>query len=84
MTNLDTALVFLILVWSVIFIIFGVAMVIIMISLKKSIDKINNILSDAEDFTHGVSVTGKAAASTILGLLGKVKRSSEPKKISRR
>ena len=80
---IDQVLIFLVLVWTVIFIVFGIAMVIILVSVKKSLDKINNILSDAEDFTHGVSVTGKAAAGTIMGLLGKLKV-HERKKLSKR
>jgi uncharacterized protein YoxC len=82
--TVENALIFLTLIWTVIFLLFGVVMVIILISVKKTLDKINNILSDAEDFTHGVSVTGKAAASTLMGLLGRARRSQEPKKLSRK
>lgn len=74
MNTLETALVILVSIWSIIFIIFGVSMVVIFLSLKKSIDKINNILSEAEDLTHGVSVTGKAVAGSILGFLNKNKQ----------
>jgi len=82
-TTVDSALIFLILVWSVIFIIFGVAMVIILFQVKKSIDRINNILSDAEDFTHGVSLTGKAAAGALKGILDLTQRNAR-KKLSRK
>ena len=82
--TVENALIFLILIWTVIFLVFGLVMVFILISVKKSLDKINNILSDAEGFTHGVSVTGKAAAGALMGILGKTRRSLEPKKLARK
>lgn len=71
MTPIETALIVLIIVWSIIFIIFGVAMFIILLGVKKGIDKINSILDDAHTLTSGVSRPIQAATNTLMGLVGK-------------
>ncbi len=64
MSALEIALVVLVSIWSLIFIIIAVAMLILLKELKKALDKINNILEDAENVTSGVS-----AAATGIGKL---------------
>lgn len=65
MSPLEIALVVLVSIWSLLFIIIAAAMFILLKELKKALDKINNILEDAENVTSGVS----AAASGIGKLL---------------
>lgn len=52
---LESALIALVLVWTLIFIILGIALIILLHGVKKSLERINNILADAQDFTHNVS-----------------------------
>ncbi len=77
MTTLEGALVFLILIWTVIFIIFGISMVIVMMGLKKSIDKINRILDSAQNITESLNTPAKAAASAAGAIVGLIERFSK-------
>ena len=74
----------LVVVWTVIFIIFGIAMVIILAGLKKSIDKINQILENANQLTQSLNTPAKAAASAagvVMGLIEKFRDNRSPKKV---
>lgn len=55
---LEGALIALVLVWTLIFVILGIALIIILHGVKKSLDTVNTILSDAQDFTHNVAKAG--------------------------
>jgi len=55
---LEGALLVLVVVWTLVFVILAIASVVILSGVKRSLDKVNNILSDAEDFTHNVSKAG--------------------------
>jgi hypothetical protein len=74
MTPVETALIVLVIIWSIIFIVFGAAMILIMWGVRKALDKVNNILDDAEKISSGVSLPIRAAASAILGLMEKGKK----------
>lgn len=65
MSSLDTALVVLVSVWSIIFIIFGLAMIIILVQVKRALEKINHILQTADTVTEGVSIPLNAALSSV-------------------
>lgn len=71
MTPVDTALVILVSIWSFIFIIIAIGLIIVLYQVKKAIDKINRILANAEDVTEGVSAPLKMAAATLKSWLGK-------------
>lgn len=79
MGALEGALVTLVLIWTVIFIILGIAVVVLLIGLKKSLDRVNNILANAEEFTHSVANVGKPAkfVSFIWNLINKDKSSKK-------
>jgi hypothetical protein len=72
MSPLEIALVILVSVWSLIFIIMAVAMIVLLLGLKKAIDKINNILGQGEDVAQGLGAIGKVAATGASGLLLKM------------
>lgn len=86
MTTLEGALVFLILIWTLIFIIFGVALTIILVGLKKSIDKINRILDNAENLTHSLNTPAKAAATAAGAAMGLLEKflSNKSRKVSKK
>jgi uncharacterized protein YoxC len=69
MTPLETALVVLVIIWTIIFALLAVAMVVLLLGLKKALDKINNILSQGEDMARGLGVVGKATAGGLAGIL---------------
>lgn len=65
MSSLEGALVILVSVWSIIFIVLGVAVFIILRQIKKALDKINHILSRAEEVTEGVGTVSKIATASM-------------------
>lgn len=74
MTPIETALIILVIIWSIIFIVFGAAMIIILWGVKRALDKVNNILDDAEKISSGVTLPLRAAAASIMGLIQKGKK----------
>jgi hypothetical protein len=80
---LEGSLIALVVVWTLIFVVFGVAMMILLKGVKKSLDRIDNILSDAENFTHSVSSgPGRAVGSAIMGMIDQI-RGSKDKRINK-
>lgn len=73
MSPLELALVILISIWSLIFIIIAIALLVLLREVKQALDKINRILTSAEKFTEGVGGF-RAAANGIIKLLGKRKK----------
>lgn len=79
MSPLEIALVVLVSIWSLLFIIIAAAMFILLKELKKALDKINNILEDAEHVASGVKVVASGAAS----IFGKSRVASVKKLVAR-
>ena len=71
MGALETVLVILILVWTIIFIIVGIAVVIFLKGIKSALDRINHILETADSVAEGVSIPVKAVAGALMGMAGK-------------
>ncbi len=69
MSPLEIALVTLVVIWTLMFALLAVAMVVLLLGLKRALDKINNILSQGEEMAHGLGAIGKVTASGIGGLL---------------
>ncbi len=70
----------LVLIWTLIFVVFGIALVVILHGVKKSLDKINNILSNAEEFSGNVARAGtplKFLGSVVEGFMNRGKKSSK-------
>jgi biopolymer transport protein ExbB/TolQ len=68
MGAVEGALIVLIILQSIVMVIIAIALIVIFFSVKKGVDRVNEILSSAEDIVHGV----KSATSSGLGsLLGK-------------
>jgi len=82
MSPLETALVVLVIIWTIIFALLAVAMVVLLLGLKKALDKINNILTQGEDMARGLGAVGKVTAGGLAGLL--VKTAAEKLKSSSR
>lgn len=71
MGALEIALVILVTIWTVIFIIIGVAVVIFLKGIKQALDRINHIIETADSMAEGVSGPIKAAAAGLAGIVGK-------------
>lgn len=82
MSTLEIALVILVSIWSLIFLIIALALLILLRQLKKALDKINNILQTAEDVTEGVKVPLKVAAALGLATFFGKKGAAAVKKIT--
>lgn len=65
MEALDTALIILVAIWSIIFLVLGIALIIFLRQVKLALDKVNRILQNAEDFTEDVGVPVRAVSATI-------------------
>lgn len=74
MTPLETALVILVSIWSIIFIIIAAALIIILSKVQSALNKINKILDTAENVTEGVGGPLKTVASSIFEFLRKRKK----------
>lgn len=89
MSPLELALVLLVTIWSIIFVVIGVSLVLLLREVKKALDSINHILENAENITEDVGSSLKTAASGVAGLLAnnlirsvftKVAKLKQPKK----
>lgn len=73
MDPLELALVILVSLWSLIFLILGIALIVIMKQVTQALEKINRILQTAENVSEGVGVPLKVAASSLMGFMRKDK-----------
>lgn len=71
MNGLEIALVLLVSVWTLIFIILAVVMLIIFLAIKRAVDKFNNLLDQTERAAEEVQLPLKMAMAGIAGLASK-------------
>lgn len=71
MNPLEVALVILVLLWTLIFIIIGLAIWFLFKSLKKVLDKMNQILDTTEEIAEGARIPAKIVMASILAFLTK-------------
>ncbi|OGE30913.1 hypothetical protein A2631_04495 [Candidatus Daviesbacteria bacterium RIFCSPHIGHO2_01_FULL_44_29] len=69
MTPIEIFLIIIITIWTLVFIAFGVALVFVLIQLKKALDKVNQMIETAEEVTQDVGNSLKNAASGMAGLV---------------
>lgn len=65
MTGLEVFLIIVITIWSLVFIAFGIALVFVLIQLKKALDKVNIMIDTAEEVTHEVGTSFRNIAAGI-------------------
>lgn len=67
MDPIQFALVVLIVIQSIILVIIAIALVVIFVSIKKGIDRVNHILSTVEDVADGVKKAANAGLANVVG-----------------
>lgn len=75
MSLLESALVVLISIWSIIFVVVGIFLIVLLVSVKKALDKINKILKTTENVTEGVGVPLTILIEKITNFFSKKKSS---------
>lgn len=70
-TPVETALVVLISIWSVIFVVVGIFLIILLISVKQALDKVNKILKTTENMADNVSGPLSSITSLIASFIKK-------------
>lgn len=71
MSSLEIFLIITITIWTSVFIVFGVALVVVLIQLKKALDKINQMIETAEEVTQDVGSSLKTAATGVTAIITK-------------
>lgn len=71
MSPLEIALIVLIAIWSIIFIIIAVALVIFILTIKKALNKASNILDKTEAVANKVDLPSKVVIASIVGFIAK-------------
>lgn len=71
MDVLQLVLVILVSVWTAIFVVVAVAVYLIFRSIKRSVDKVNNILDATEEIAEGAKIPSKIAMAAVVGFLAK-------------
>lgn len=68
MDPLEAALIILVLLWSLVFLIIGIFLIVVIKRITQALDKINRILQTAENVSEGIGIPLKAAASSLIGM----------------
>jgi membrane-anchored glycerophosphoryl diester phosphodiesterase (GDPDase) len=71
MTALEAALIILVVIWSVIFLIIGIALVMIFLAIKRAITKANDILDKTEAVADKVDLPSKVVMASIVAFMAK-------------
>lgn len=71
MSVLETALIILIVIWSIIFLIIGIALVMIFFAIKRAIGKANDILDKTEAVADKVDLPSKVVMASIVAFMAK-------------
>lgn len=71
MSFLEVALVVLVIIWSIIFLIIGIALIMIFLSIKRAIGKANNILDKTGAIADKVDLPSKVVIASIVGFMAK-------------
>lgn len=87
MNGLEVALIILVVIWSLIFFIIAVALIVLFWQFKKGIDKINRILENTENITQNIAnpiskvMTGASFIKEAFDTVVKFRKKSPPKKV---
>ena len=71
MSILEAVLVILVVIWSIIFLIIGIALVMIFLAIKRAIGKANDILDKTEAVADKVDLPSKVVMASIVAFMAK-------------
>lgn len=71
MSGLETALVILVVIWTIIFAFIAIAILLVFLSIRKALKKANNILDETEAAAKRVDLPSKVVIASILGFMAK-------------
>lgn len=71
MSVLEIALIVLVVIWSIIFLIIGIALVMIFFAIKRAITKANDILDKTEAVADKVDLPSKVVMASIVAFMAK-------------
>lgn len=71
MSFLEIALIVLVVIWSVIFLIIAIALIMIVLSVKRAVSKANDILDKTEVIANNINLPSKVVIATIVGFMAK-------------
>lgn len=71
MSVLEIALIVLVVIWSIIFLIIGIALIMIFLAVKRAITKANDILDKTENIANKVDLPSKVVIASIVAFMAK-------------
>ncbi|EKD90719.1 MAG: hypothetical protein ACD_30C00098G0001 [uncultured bacterium] len=71
MSLLEIALVTLVSIWTIIFVIIAVAILLVFFAIRRALQKANKILDETEDIAKRVDLPSKVVIASILGFMAK-------------
>ncbi len=71
MTAIEIALIVLITIWSIIFIVIGVALLIVFFSVKRALKKVDRLLDRTEEIANKADLPSKLVTASIVGFMAK-------------
>lgn len=71
MTAIEIALIVLISIWSIIFIVIGIALLIVFFSVKKALKKVDRLLDRTEEIANKADLPSKLVTASIVGFMAK-------------
>ncbi len=71
MSVLETALIILVVIWSIIFIIIAIALIMVAFAVKRAVTKANDILDKTETIANKVDLPSKVVIASIVAFMAK-------------
>ena len=71
MSGLEIALIILITIWSLIFIAIGIMVLVIFLSIKRAMTKVDRILDKTEELANKADLPSKLVTASIVGFMAK-------------
>jgi heme/copper-type cytochrome/quinol oxidase subunit 2 len=71
MTPVEIALIILITIWSIIFIVIGIAVLIVFLSVRRAMKKVDTILDRTEELANKADLPSKLITASIVGFMAK-------------
>lgn len=71
MSGIEIALIILITIWSIIFIVIGVAVILVILSVRRAMKKVDFILDKTEELANKADIPSKLVTASIMAFMAK-------------